>query len=67
MYYLISGKYEIEDKKYTGYGIGYENTKIEDISTDKEKICELIEKMNKENYVVMAGILTQLLNCTKSL
>lgn len=49
MYYLISGKYEIEDKKYTGYGIGYENTKIEDISTDKEKICELIEKMNKEN------------------
>jgi len=49
MYYLISGKYEIEGEKYTSYGIGCESVKVEDISTDKEKICELIEKMNEQN------------------
>ena len=49
MYYLVCGEYQIEDKKYIGYGIGYENHKIEDISTDKIKICELIDKINSEN------------------
>ncbi len=29
-------------------------------------VNEVLQKMNKENYVVMAGIITQLLNCTKS-
>ena len=48
MYYLVTGEYECEDKKYTGYGIGYENIQIEDITTDKNEISILIDKMNSE-------------------
>ena len=50
MYKLSRGESEVEGGKYTVYGIYYnEEYYIEDISTDKEAVMELIALLNSND------------------
>ncbi|MBO4897906.1 MAG: hypothetical protein J5590_06390 [Clostridia bacterium] len=49
MFELCESIISTEDKTVKTYGLRYGSVEIRDISPDKERVCELIEKLNIEN------------------
>ena len=47
-YRLTESLTSIDNKPFTTYGIESDTVKFEDISTDKEKVLEMIERLNRE-------------------
>ena len=48
MYQVITGIYRIEGRTYTGYGIGNEEIKVENITCVKKEMETLVEICNRQ-------------------
>ena len=48
IYKLLTTEIEIDGKKFVTYGIEGENIRFEDVSTEKIKVSEMIERINRE-------------------
>ncbi len=49
MYEICESIISTEDKTVKTYGLRYGSVKIEDISTDKERVSELVKALNKND------------------
>lgn len=48
IYKLMTSKITVDGKEFTTYGIEGENVSFSDVSTDKAKTEEMIERINRE-------------------